>query len=107
MSWYWPVRSLREAVVPPVDLSSRPPMTGGQNTIQGARDVLLHHPLALPSDVRLLSYCELYVLLGKYVELMPLSENVAPSVQVLQTVKEACMSFDKWYYEWVEIMSGL
>ncbi|KAF8731102.1 Fungal specific transcription factor domain, partial [Rhizoctonia solani] len=72
-----------------------------------ARDILLKHPLAIPTDVRLVSTCELMTLQSKiHDRLGPLDEPVNEN-QVIETLSQSIVELDAWLAEWTIIMREL
>ena len=78
------------------------------STLRGVREVLLHHPLAQPTDARIVAASELYtVLKGVLDSLRDLEEQ--PSAQreaAGSIVDDACMKIDKWHGDWDSMLSA-
>lgn len=90
-----------------------------------ARDILLKHPLSIPTDARLVSTCELMTLQstmhafffllvangslfcsGKiHDSLGPLDEPVNED-RVIETLRQSILDLDAWLAEWTGIMSA-
>lgn len=79
----------------------------GDATIRGAREVLLRHPLAQPTDARLVAASELYVIVKAVLDsLQDLAEQ--PSAQretASGIVDDACSKIDKWLADWDSMLS--
>ncbi|QRW24935.1 Fungal specific transcription factor domain [Rhizoctonia solani] len=87
--------------------TGRPAMMKGDKSLIRARDILLKHPLAIPTDVRLVSTCELMTLQSKiHDRLGPLDEPVNEN-QVIETLSQSIVELDAWLAEWTIIMREL
>ncbi|CAE6342692.1 unnamed protein product [Rhizoctonia solani] len=87
--------------------TGRPAMMKGDKSLIRARDILLKHPLAIPTDARLVSTCELMTLQSKiHDRLGPLDEPVNEG-QVIETLSQSIIELDAWLAEWTSIMREL
>ncbi|KAG8707137.1 hypothetical protein FRC11_007664 [Ceratobasidium sp. 423] len=87
--------------------TGRPAMMKGDKSLIRARDILLKHPLSIPTDARLVSTCELMTLQSKiHDRLGPLDESVNED-QVIETLAQSIIDLDAWLAEWTRIMGGL
>ncbi|CAE6450142.1 unnamed protein product [Rhizoctonia solani] len=87
--------------------TGRPAMMKGDKSLIRARDILLKHPLSIPTDARLVSTCELMTLQSKiHDRLGPLDEPVNED-QVIETLAQSIIDLDAWLAEWTRIMGEL
>ncbi|KDN36432.1 hypothetical protein RSAG8_10824, partial [Rhizoctonia solani AG-8 WAC10335] len=87
--------------------TGRPAMMKGDKSLIRARDILLKHPLAIPTDARLVSTCELMTLQSKiHDRLGPLDEPVNED-RVIETLAQSIIDLDAWLAEWTGIMGDL
>ncbi|KAL5631787.1 hypothetical protein ACGC1H_000001 [Rhizoctonia solani] len=87
--------------------TGRPAMMKGDKSLIRARDILLKHPLAIQTDARLVSTCELMTLQSKiHDRLGPLDEPVNED-QVIETLAQSIVDLDAWLAEWTRIMGDL
>ncbi|CUA71267.1 Chromatin modification-related protein eaf-1 [Rhizoctonia solani] len=87
--------------------TGRPAMMKGDKSLIRARDILLKHPLAIPTDARLVSTCELMTLQSKiHDRLGPLDEPVDED-KVIETLAQSIIDLDAWLAEWTRIMGDL
>ncbi|KAH7330666.1 hypothetical protein B0J17DRAFT_679064 [Rhizoctonia solani] len=87
--------------------TGRPAMMKGDKSLIRARDILLKHPLVIPTDARLVSTCELMTLQSKiHDRLGPLDEPVNED-RVIETLAQSIIDLDAWLAEWTRIMGDL
>ncbi|KAG8683933.1 hypothetical protein FRC08_013990 [Ceratobasidium sp. 394] len=87
--------------------TGRPAMMRGDKSLIRARDILLKHPLSIPTDARLVSTCELMTLQSKiHDSLSPLDEPVDED-RVIEVLRQSIVDLDAWLSEWTSIMEGL
>ncbi|CAE7058282.1 unnamed protein product [Rhizoctonia solani] len=87
--------------------TGRPAMMKGDKSLIRARDILLKHPLSIPTDARLVSTCELMTLQSKiHDRLGPLDEPVDED-KVIETLAQSVIDLDAWLAEWTGIMGDL
>ncbi|CAE6510564.1 unnamed protein product [Rhizoctonia solani] len=87
--------------------TGRPAMMKGDKSLIRARDILLKHPLVIPTDARLVSTCELMTLQSKiHDRLGPLDEPVNED-RVIETLAQSIVDLDAWLAEWTTIMGDL
>lgn len=80
----------------------RIPITGGWDTIRDIRRVFLRHPLARPSDVRLVSGSELHTLVYDMMKCMAMSWRTEPlSMDLLNNWQSR---IDAWHVDWENIL---
>ena len=96
---------------------------GDVKGILDAREVLLRHPLSLPTDARLVSTCELltrqsesnptldsprslFACLGQIHEALGQSDEPLDDLRVCEVLREARLSINAWHTEWDTIMSA-
>ncbi|KAG9080364.1 hypothetical protein FRC06_006683, partial [Ceratobasidium sp. 370] len=87
--------------------TGRPAMMRGDKSLIRARDILLKHPLSIPTDARLVSTCELMTLQSKIHDSLGLLDEPANEDRVIEVLRQSIIDLDGWLSEWTSIMEGL
>ncbi|KAG8687340.1 hypothetical protein FRC09_013551 [Ceratobasidium sp. 395] len=87
--------------------TGRPAMMRGDKSLIRARDILLKHPLSIPTDARLVSTCELMTLQSKIHDNLGSLDEPANEDRVIEVLKQSILDLDAWLAEWTSIMEEL
>ncbi|KAF8577305.1 hypothetical protein K439DRAFT_1664275 [Ramaria rubella] len=80
-------------------------MTGHPKSIKNARDILLNHPLSNPSDMRLVSACEIMSMEYQILDTLPNTDAEDPRTQA--HLREGRLRMDTWLSEWASLLSPI
>ncbi|KAG8820325.1 hypothetical protein FRC17_010197 [Serendipita sp. 399] len=86
----------------------RPAMMGdnAKEHIDLARDTLLKHPLSIPTDVRLVSTCQLLCIQYRIHQRLDLNrEQIHSNQYIIDVLRDARNQIDAWQNEWDRVMS--
>ncbi|QRV82372.1 Fungal specific transcription factor domain [Ceratobasidium sp. AG-Ba] len=72
-----------------------------------ARDILLKHPLSIPTDARLVSTCELMTLQSKIHDSLGSLDDPVNEDRVIEVLRQSILDLDAWLAEWATIMKNL
>ncbi|KAG9123641.1 hypothetical protein FRC07_014416, partial [Ceratobasidium sp. 392] len=87
--------------------TGRPAMMRGDKSLIRARDILLKHPLSIPTDARLVSTCELMTLQSKIHDNLGSLDEPANEDRVIEVLRQSILDLDAWLAEWTSIMEEL
>ena len=78
-------------------------MTGSSRSVKSAREILLNHPLSQPSDMRLVSACEILVMEYETLDTIPSPDPTDP--RSVTHFSKALEKMHQWEREWMDLLS--